>query len=151
MVLLPNYKARPGDSTTYSGATGGSDRNHPNVCIVFTDRYAGETDKIVYTCAHEVGHILGISTRNAGKADLALRGHDLGPAPFNRYQYDDATKTQLLYYTRILPGGGDIKTFIDHSHFAGCVPVMEGGIKWKKWIRHEDWLQSNTTAASYHP
>jgi hypothetical protein len=145
--------------------------NKFNGAIVFMDDY--------YTIfAHEVGHSLGLSTRNPSLT-TSFRKHDQGDFPYLTYNLDgtpvakwiqngknpinDISTTMVLW-----PWGAPIDGLSDYkrrSKFplmyqssltaAGglgavlAVPMPGNGLR-SLWIRHEEWKTANEAADTYH-
>jgi hypothetical protein len=79
---------------------------------------APDFDEMRYTCAHEAGHALHISTRNAKDTNLDILQHDFGVFPHD-YRYDI---TQGIMTSNRSPG------------------------KEPLWMRQEDWKAANMEA-----
>jgi hypothetical protein len=99
-----------------------------NFALIFVENFADGSgfylSDLRYTCAHELGHILNLSTRSAVPSrppptEPGERArHDNWPTPFDPY---------------------------------GTQAVMRPGAGVRQWIRHEDWEAANDAAAAYAP
>ena len=91
------------------------------------------------TCAHEVGHQLGLSTRNnflippAGKARKD-GNHDPGLFPNRMNGFTLPNKAHEV-----------IKGLMAKENFQLQGTTVVTG-DWKEWMRNEDWLKANTIA-----
>jgi hypothetical protein len=96
-------------------------------------------NQLPYTCAHELGHILQLSTR---KGTRMIRGpggtlipdpvsftHDFGPIP-----------TWIRY------GGPSGVDELGPVQTDGLMTPTGAAPSLRKWLRHEDWLKSNSAA-----
>jgi hypothetical protein len=107
---------------------GGVAREAANKVFVFTEPLVLPTgtngyDRIQWICAHEIGHALGLSTRNRHLPSLSLlRGHDSGPFPSLLMGLDLRFRTEGL--------------MIQHAKDDLL------------WMRHEDWRKANNTAGN---
>ena len=129
------------------------------------------------TCAHEVGHVLGLSTRNVGQANQIFASHDQGLFPMHLYHLDGTPVPSKMQFitpsfpaklNRLpwsLPWSPFDKRRIEiglmtQSH--NQMPAMEdGGVNVQStfpgsanrsyWIRHEDWRMANDRAANFEP
>lgn len=110
--------------------------DHPDRVVVETKEFEGgspdDFELFLMTCAHEIGHALGLSTRNRDPVFPHIGSHDSGAFPSAEYYLDGSRVT-------------------DPSSTA---PKMNGALmrkakgKWR-WIRQEDWKEANDNAASF--
>ena|GEM_PF-5147193 len=85
------------------------------------------------TCAHEIGHALGLSTRNRSLSEGSSNfRHDSGAYPSAYYHLDG---------TRVNDPGSAM------PRMDGALMKQRGG-KWR-WMRHQDWKKANDNAEHY--
>ena len=162
LVILPKASVNGGGMTVSE-----------NCAAIFAESFA-DLNELPFTCAHEAGHLLGISTRNLPPrllADGSLdkgEQHDAGndnanltpddTEVFPSYQWTDTT--QLLLRDRVANPGwysgsrSDENQDPDHgyqaawdnSHSEHPLSVMHPGGGQRTWLRHEDWRAANLRA-----
>ena len=113
-----------------------------------------------YTCAHEGGHLLTVSTRDSEPAaGVQEKRHDPGPYPI----YWWTNTTQLLLGGKVATPGyftddkNEANYNIRHYNFAlkhhtkrhMAESIMQAGAGQYKWLRHEDWEVANKKAKDF--
>jgi hypothetical protein len=97
-------------------------------------------DDFLMTCVHEVGHQLGISTRDSTAGhDPTFGHHDQKYFPVRRYYRDGSRVPPPLRGKE--PSPDDTPTRLYFGLMSQNTPPGE----WK-WIRHEDWKAANANA-----
>jgi len=107
----------------------------PNRCVVETKHFEGslpgggnDLEEFYLTCAHEIGHALGVCTRDDGASIM----HDPGDFPSNQYNLDGT------------PANNGQAPRMNGS-------LMKEGLGAWKWILHEDWKWANEQAPQFTP
>jgi len=141
------------------------------VAALFNDSFRTAHQNIndlPFTCAHEVGHLLGVSTRNSperpignGERDDGKQHDGTGEIDSDRGMYPSYVWTldtgQLLlnrhvaspgYYTdEITDRNYDVAS--ENAEERGELSIMRPGGGQRRWLRHEDWRRANENAIAF--
>lgn len=98
-------------------------------------------DVFLITCAHEIGHQLGLSTHTFLDSKSPKR-HDQGLYPWQYYYFDG---TAVPFPNREQPQAPNEKQRLIQALMKQETPSGD----WR-WIRHEDWEMANTSAQKLH-
>ena len=123
-IFLVNAGTKTSDLNGYS-------KPPRRTAFVYAGNFTGGDPSMVdlkYTCAHEIGHILGLSTRNATSMDPSTYTHESGRLP-RVIVYNDQAEYQW------------------HAAPTGLMqPYGTSAATQRRWLRHEDWKRASETA-----
>lgn len=135
LAVTPRGAQQPNNDVGITPANHNTPVTRPNRCVVETKHFEGslpgggnDLEEFYLTCAHEIGHALGVCTRDVGASIM----HDPGDFPSNQYNLDGT------------PANNGQAPRMNGS-------LMKQGFGGWRWIRHEDWKWANEQAPQFTP